>query len=120
MGHVLLQNILFVLALCFFPRLTLLVCFFLFGTVLGAPAGGSLLWWLGWLVAPRLLVAILATNSYWHTAPVLVVLTWIWAVGGERFEKGYFRKRWHYKYMLAFKRRDGDISVHIAKPRRRR
>jgi len=62
----------------FFPRLTLL-----FSSV----AFGGLFWWLGFIFAPRLLVAILATTAYWQTNTVLVVLTWIWAVGGESAEK---------------------------------
>lgn len=68
----------FILFMCFFPRLTLL-----FSSV---PFGG-LLWWLGWLFAPRLLVAILATYNYGHTNLILVVLTWIWAFAGEGTEK---------------------------------
>jgi hypothetical protein len=48
---------------------------------------GGILWWLGWLFVPRLLVAILATFVYWHTNTFLVVLTWIWALGGESSEK---------------------------------
>jgi hypothetical protein len=72
------HGLLFILFLAFFPRLTLL-----FSSV----AFGGPLWWLGWLVAPRLLVAILATGAYWRTNPVLVVITWIWAFGGESAEK---------------------------------
>jgi hypothetical protein len=62
----------------FFPRLTLL-----FSSV---PFGG-LLWWLGWIFAPRLLVAILATTNYWQTNTVLCVLAWFWALSGESIEK---------------------------------
>ena len=68
----------FILFMFFFPRLTLLLS--------SVPFGG-LLWWLGWIFAPRLLVAILATTNYWHTNMVLCVLTWIWALGGEGTEK---------------------------------
>jgi len=68
----------FILFLMFFPRLTLL-----FSSVLS----GGFFWWLGWIFAPRLLVAILATNSYWHSNTFLVVLTWFWALGGESVEK---------------------------------
>jgi hypothetical protein len=68
----------FVLAMCFFPRLTLL-----FSSVVS----GGFFWWLGWLLTPRLLVAILATTAYWNTNPVLVVITWIWMLGGEGTEK---------------------------------
>ena len=72
------HGMLFILCMAFFPRLTLL-----FSSV----ASGGVLWWLGWLFAPRLLVAILATTHYWETNPVLVVFTWIWALSGESCEK---------------------------------
>ena len=68
----------FILFMCIFPRLTLL-----FSSVVT----GGMLWWLGWILAPRLLVAILATNSYWETNTLLVVCTWFWAIGGEGAEK---------------------------------
>ncbi len=69
---------LFLICLFIFPRLTLL-----FSSV---PFGG-LFWWLGWFIAPRLLVAILATVNYGHTNPVLVVISWFWALSGELVEK---------------------------------
>ena len=68
----------FVFFMFCFPRLTLF-----FGNV----ATGGLLWWLGFLLAPRLLVAILATTAYWDSNSVLVVLTWMWALYGESAEK---------------------------------
>lgn len=73
------HSILFVVCLFFFPRLTML-----FATV-----WGGILWWIGWIFAPRLLVAILATTFYWETNTVLVVLTWFWAIGGEGAEKKF-------------------------------
>lgn len=76
------HGLLFVICLFFFPRLTLL-----FATV-----WGGVLWWIGWLFAPRLTVAILATSLYWETNTVLVVLTWLWALGGEGTEKGTMRR----------------------------
>ena len=72
------HGILFIVFMFFFPRLTLLFSSVMFG---------GILWWLGWLFAPRLLVAILATTAYWHTNTVLVVFTWIWTVGLESGEK---------------------------------
>ena len=69
---------LFILFMFFFPRLTLL-----FSSVVS----GGLLWWLGWIFAPRLLVAILATTTYWSTNIFLVILTWIWALCLETGEK---------------------------------
>lgn len=68
----------FIFFMMLFPRLTIL-----FTTV----AFGGFWWWLGWFLAPRLLVAILATTAYWDTNSFLVVITWIWALGGESTEK---------------------------------
>jgi hypothetical protein len=72
------HSILFVLAMMFFPRLTML-----FAT----SYGGGLFYWLGWLFLPRVTVAIIATVLYWETNPVLVVLTFLWALCGEGAEK---------------------------------
>ena len=62
--------------LAFFPRLTLLF--------IGGPFG--FLHWLGWLVAPHLLVAIMATTLYWHTNPFLCVIAWFLAFAGTSSE----------------------------------
>lgn len=66
------------------PRLTLL---------LSSIASGGVLWWLGWLFAPRVLVAILATVGYWQTNPILVVCAWLMAWGGEATEKFVVARR---------------------------
>jgi uncharacterized membrane protein YGL010W len=62
--------------LALFPRLTLLF---------GSFATGGLLWWLGWIFAPHLLVAILAI-PYFDTNPILVVIAWIVAFSGTTAE----------------------------------
>ncbi len=72
------------LGLALLPRLTLL---------LSSIATGGLLWWLGWLVAPRMLVATLATVSYFETNPALVVIAWLIALSGESSEKCWLRRR---------------------------
>ena len=74
------HGLLFLLFIALFPRLTLL-----FSSV----STGGVLWWLGWLFAPRLLVAVLATINYWHQNPFLVVLAWLVTIGGETTEKYY-------------------------------
>ena len=66
----------FLIALTIFPRLTLL-----FSSI----ASGGLLWWLGWIFSPHLLVAILAL-PYWDSNPVLVVIAWMVAFGGTSGE----------------------------------
>jgi hypothetical protein len=76
------HTVLFVIAMFFFPRLTML-----FATTFG----GGFLYWLGWFFAPRLTVAIIATHLYSQTDLVLVVLTWIWAIIGEFGEKSASR-----------------------------
>lgn len=77
------HGVLFVICLFFFPRLTLLFSSVVFG---------GLFWWLGFLFLPRLLVAILATQAYWETNPILVGLTWFWAIGLEGAEKRLLAK----------------------------
>ena len=78
------HGLFFLFFIATFPRLTLL-----FSSV----ATGGILWWLGWLFAPRILVALLATISYWHQNPVLVVISWLVAIGGESSEKTVVLKR---------------------------
>lgn len=73
-----LGGVFFLLSISFFPRLTLL-----FSSV---PFGG-LIWWLGFLFVPRILVASLATVTYWHQNPILVIISWFVALGGESSEK---------------------------------
>lgn len=72
------HGVFFLVFITFFPRLTLL-----FSSV----ASGGFLWWLGLIFCPRILVASLATVSYFHTNPILVVISWIIALGGETMEK---------------------------------
>ncbi|MCX6112638.1 MAG: hypothetical protein NTY22_05050 [Proteobacteria bacterium] len=73
----------FLVFISFFPRLTLF-----FSSV---PFGG-LFWWLGFIFAPRLLVAILATVGYWNTNKFLVIASWLIAIGGESSEKYYIHR----------------------------
>lgn len=70
--------------LALFPRLTLL-----FSSI----ASGGIFWWLGWIFVPRVLVAILATISYWQTNKILVIFSWLFAVSGESSEKTFIRSR---------------------------
>lgn len=72
------HGVFFLIFITIFPRLTLL-----FSSV----ATGGFLWWLGFIFCPRILVASLATVSYFHTNPILVVISWLVAIGGETMEK---------------------------------
>ncbi len=84
------------IGLAVLPRLTLL-----FSSI----ASGGLLWWIGWVFAPRILVAILATIAYFKTNPVLVVVAWLVAVGGESTEK--YCMRWR---AVGNKKKGGNIE----------
>lgn len=66
------HSIWFLMGLAIFPRITLL---FLAVTPFGWLA------WLGWLIAPHLLVAILSL-PYWHENPILVIGAWFMALAG--------------------------------------
>ena len=70
----------FIFFMFFFPRLTMI-----FATSVLSIYGP--LSWIGWLLTPRLTVAIISTIIYWDTNPVLCVFTWLWALGGESTEK---------------------------------
>lgn len=78
------HGILFLFFITIFPRLTLL-----FSSV----AFGGFLWWLGFIFAPRILVAVLATMSYLESNPILVIMSWLIALSGESTEKYTFRRR---------------------------
>lgn len=76
--------------LAVFPRLTLL-----FSSI----AFGGFFWWVGFLFVPRVLVASLATIAYFKTNPLLVVMSWLVALGGEVFEKyGIGRSRSRFQF----------------------
>jgi hypothetical protein len=79
----------FLFSIALFPRLTLFVS----GFIVGSIEFGGLLWWLGFFFAPRILVATLATVAYWRTNPLLVVFSWLIALGGESSEKLVLTRR---------------------------
>jgi hypothetical protein len=78
------RGVFFLIFVSLFPRLTLLIS--------SVPFGG-IFWWLGFIFVPRWLVAILATLTYWHKNPVLVVIAWLVCLSGESGEKVYIKKR---------------------------
>ncbi len=71
------------ICLAIFPRLTLLIASF---------STGGILWWLGWIFTPHLLVAILSLR-YWNTNPVLVIFAWMIAFGGTSAESKAARRK---------------------------
>ena len=78
------RGVFFLICVAVFPRLTLL-----FSSVVS----GGFVWWIAWLIVPRFLVAILATLAYWNQNPILVVIAWLVALGGESSEKTVFVRR---------------------------
>jgi hypothetical protein len=68
------HTILFLVGCALFPRITLLF----FSSI-------SFGFWtiLGWIFAPHLLVAILATMLYWGSNPILVIIAWFFALVGS-------------------------------------
>jgi hypothetical protein len=71
------HGVLFLIAATFVPRLAMLFA-------VSVPFGW--LAWCGWLFAPHLTIAILATTFYWQTNPVLCVIAWFVALGGTAGE----------------------------------
>ena len=67
------HGVLFLIGCACFPRIATL---FFSSVSFGLPHI------LGWIFAPHLLVAILATMYYWDTNPVLVIISWFFAFGG--------------------------------------
>lgn len=77
------HNVITLIGLAIFPRITLLIASF---------ATGGLLWWLGWIFAPHLLVAFLSI-PYWHSNPGLVVFAWLFALAGTTGEQKAVSKK---------------------------
>ena len=84
------------LGLALFPRITMLFI----GGPLAVVQWFGVLHWIGWVVCPHLLVAIVATTKYWDTDPVLCVVAWFFAFAGTGGE--------------------GKVAHHRARRRRRR
>jgi hypothetical protein len=72
------HGLLFLIFIAMFPRLTMF-----FGGII---TGFGLLSWLGFIFCPHILVAILATHTYWDTNPILCIIAWIVALGGTSGE----------------------------------
>ena len=70
------HNIITLICLALFPRLTLLIASF---------ATGGLLWWLGFIFTPHLLVAFLSI-PFWNSNPILVIFAWVIALAGTGSE----------------------------------
>jgi hypothetical protein len=77
------RGVFFLIFMGLFPRLTLLI----------STAWGGFLWWLGLIIAPRVLVALMATIAFWNQNPILVTIAWLMAIGGESTEKSFIVRR---------------------------
>ncbi len=79
----------FLIFIALFPRLTLLFS----GLVFNSIEFGGIFWWLGFFIAPRILVACLATMAYFKTNPILCIISWLFALGGEATEKTFITNK---------------------------
>lgn len=68
----------------FFPRLM----FWFFSAITG-----GFWFWIGVLIAPRIMVAFWATTYYWNSNPVICIIAWIIALSGESSEKAAVKSR---------------------------
>ena len=97
-GYWINNNLLFLIILTLFPRFSLLF----------ANVSGNILFWIGWLFLPRIMIAFFATIFYWETNPILVILSWIFAFGGESAEKKYGLKM---KEKISNKTREAEFEI---------
>lgn len=73
---------LFCVVCALLPRFTLMAL-----VIVAAHIGVTFWGFVGWIFMPRLTVAAIATTVYWSTNPVLCVIAWFCAFGGEVGEK---------------------------------
>jgi hypothetical protein len=78
------HNIFFLIGLVFIPRLT--VIFF-------SAVTGGLLFWIAFLIFPRIVIPILAAYHYWDTNPVLVILAFVICLSVETGEKTVVKRK---------------------------
>lgn len=79
------HGIFFLLGLVLFPRLT--VIFF------SHLPGMGLLFWIVFLLFPRIVIPILGAYYYWDTNPVLVVIAFFVSFSGETGEKTVVQRK---------------------------
>jgi hypothetical protein len=84
-NHGMFGGLFFLFFLVTFPRLTLAFLALISGAI-----GITILGIIGWIFLPRIVVAWIATTVYWDTNPLLCILSWIVALGGETIEKKVF------------------------------
>jgi uncharacterized membrane protein YGL010W len=78
---------LLLVGLALFPRITSALMI-----LVGGLASGGILWWLGWIFTPHLLVAFLSL-PYWHSNPALVIIAWFFALCGTGGEAETARRK---------------------------
>jgi len=74
--HGIFWGIIFCLSMAWFPRITMVITGICFRTFFGPLA------WIGWLLVPRLTVAIFASMFYFSTNPLLCIGVWLWCLNG--------------------------------------
>lgn len=83
------HGVVFLISMALFPRLTMLIA---------TTAPFTLFHWLGWLFAPRLTGAILATTFYWQSNTPLCILAWIFALGIHDIQVRQYGKHMRQRY----------------------
>lgn len=83
------HGIFFLIFVTLFPRLTMLFA-------VAVPFGPFA--WLGWIFAPHLTVAILATQYYWSTNPILCIIAWFIAFAGTGGETKFVQYQVQHRY----------------------
>lgn len=85
------HGFLFGLVICLFclflPRLTLF-CMSIFSAI-----GISFLGVVGWILLPRVTIAVITTMFYGHSNPFLCLMAWVCAFFGELGEKYFLYSR---------------------------
>lgn len=77
------HGILLLVGLLILPRTTVIAGVWInFLAVSGGP-----LFWIGFLIIPRIFIACIACANYWETNPILCILAVMACIGGESVEK---------------------------------
>lgn len=84
-----LEGVFICIMLAVFPRLSLAYLTLVTGTFVI-----TILGLICWVIFPHILVAIIATDLFWETDPILVIFAWFIAFSCEVVEKTVIRRRY--------------------------
>lgn len=91
------HGLFFLAGLVLFPRITV---------ILFSHVTGGLLFWVFFLLFPRIVIPILAAYHYWDTNPILVILSFLICISAETGEKTIVQRR-----VVRRRRREDIIDV---------